>query len=75
MIWEMLFHSKCWLENLKLNSTSLLDYNGIKLRNSEGLSKGYLYPGFWILGKLIQTFSEFGYDVNNFYIQSYGTIF
>ena len=57
---------------MTLNRTTFLDPDGIKLRNSEGLYAGdYIFPGFWIWGKMVEVFSDFGYEPNNFVLAPY----
>lgn len=46
MFKAVLLDKECWIENMKLNPTSGLDPDGIRLRAAQGLEAAdYLVPG------------------------------
>ncbi|OUM67458.1 hypothetical protein PIROE2DRAFT_40017 [Piromyces sp. E2] len=68
----ILLDRKCWLEHMMLDPETGLDPPGYKLRASPGLtSADYLFPGYWVWGKVITNLGTIGYDSNNIIFQSY----
>lgn len=72
MLQAVLLNSRCWLDHLKLNITTGLDPEGIKLRPAQGLEAAdYLLPGFWIWARFIEDAAAIGYDPNSFAMHPY----
>jgi len=68
----ILLDRKCWLEHMMLDPTTGLDPPGYKLRASPGLTAAdYLFPGYWVWGKVITNLGTIGYDSNNIIFSSY----
>jgi len=68
----ILLDRKCWLEHMMLDPKTGLDPPGFKLRASPGLtSADYLFPGYWVWGKVITNLGTIGYDSNNIIFSSY----
>jgi len=68
----ILLDRKCWLEHMMLDPITGLDPPGFKLRASPGLTAAdYLFPGYWVWGKVITNLGTIGYDSNNIIFQSY----
>ncbi|ORX49999.1 LACT-domain-containing protein [Piromyces finnis] len=68
----ILLDRKCWLEHMMLDPETGLDPPGYKLRASPGLtSADYLFPGYWVWGKVITNLGTIGYDSNNIIFSSY----
>ena len=65
---------QCWIEHFKLDPHTGLDPStGFKLRASVGLEAvDYLFPGFWLLAKMISNLAALGYDNNSMFVMSYG---
>lgn len=62
----------CWLEHLMLDTETWEDPQGIKLRSGSGYSAtDYLFPGYWVWGKLIRNLADVGYDPSNMLMMSY----
>eukprot|EP01091_Cochliopodium_minus_P012740 TRINITY_DN3938_c0_g1_i1.p1 TRINITY_DN3938_c0_g1~~TRINITY_DN3938_c0_g1_i1.p1 ORF type:complete len:664 (-),score=144.14 TRINITY_DN3938_c0_g1_i1:554-2362(-) len=72
MVEGILLKVQCWLEHMKLNQTTGLDPEGIKVRAVRGLAgSDYLLPGYWIWSRMIENFADIGYDENNLYMATY----
>lgn len=55
-----------------LDPTTGLDPPGVKLRAAQGLDAAdYLFPGFWVWGKIIANLGAVGYDSNNMHLAAY----
>jgi len=68
----ILLDRKCWLEHMMLDPKTGLDPPGYKLRASPGLTAAdYLFPGYWVWGKVITNLGTIGYDSNNIIFSSY----
>ncbi|PJF18753.1 Lecithin:cholesterol/phospholipid:diacylglycerol acyltransferase-like protein [Paramicrosporidium saccamoebae] len=68
----MVMDSACWLQHLKLNSTTGTDPDNIKLRPAQGLEAAdFILPGFWVWAPIIENLSEIGYDHNNLIMAPY----
>jgi len=68
----LLRYPKCWVEHMKLKLENGLDPDGIKLRPAVGLEAAdYLFPGYWVWGKIIENLGIIGYDNNDIYMASY----
>ncbi|CAG8545945.1 21111_t:CDS:10 [Rhizophagus irregularis] len=63
---------ECWIETMRLDPDTGLDPPNFKLRSAQGLDAAdYLFPGYWVWGKLIQNFAAIGYDNNNMHLAAY----
>jgi len=72
MLQAILLNSRCWLQHLKLNQTTGLDPDGIRLRPADGLEAAdYLLPGYWIWARFIEDAAAIGYDTNNLHLMAY----
>ncbi|ELR23917.1 Lecithin:cholesterol acyltransferase [Acanthamoeba castellanii str. Neff] len=72
MMQKLLLDKQCWLDHVMLDKETGLDPEGIKLRAATGLEAAdYLFPGYWVWGKLIQNFADIGYDSNNLFMAAY----
>ncbi|KAI8076898.1 Lecithin:cholesterol/phospholipid:diacylglycerol acyltransferase [Halteromyces radiatus] len=61
-----------WIELMKLDPITGQDPPDIKLRATTGLSASdYLFPGFWVWGKVIENLSVIGYDTSNMHMAGY----
>ncbi|TPX50652.1 hypothetical protein SeMB42_g02173 [Synchytrium endobioticum] len=69
----ILLDRECWIEHFKLDQKTGLDPpTGFKLRASVGLEAvDYLFPGFWLLAKMISNLAALGYDNNSMFVMSY----
>ncbi|CAG8592849.1 4055_t:CDS:10 [Dentiscutata heterogama] len=72
MFRAVLLDKECWENNMKLDPVTGLDPPDIKLRAAQGLDAAdYLFPGYWVWGKMIQNFAAIGYDSNNMHLAAY----
>ncbi|CAG8496425.1 5614_t:CDS:10 [Ambispora gerdemannii] len=72
MFRAVLLDKECWKEHMKLDPSTGLDPPGVKLRAAQGLDAAdYLFPGYWVWGKMIQNFAAIGYDSNNMHLAAY----
>ncbi|CAG8650933.1 22413_t:CDS:10 [Dentiscutata erythropus] len=72
MFRAVLLDKECWESNMKLDAVTGLDPPDIKLRAAQGLDAAdYLFPGYWVWGKMIQNFAAIGYDSNNMHLAAY----
>lgn len=72
MFRAVLMDKECWENNMKLDPVTGLDPPDIKLRAAQGLDAAdYLFPGYWVWGKMIQNFAAIGYDSNNMHLAAY----
>jgi phospholipid:diacylglycerol acyltransferase len=66
----LLYDSNCWVEHMTLDKGT--DPIGIGLRATGGLQAAdYLFPGYWVWGKLLDSFAAIGYNPNNIKMLSY----
>ena len=62
----------CWLQHLMLDNKTWEDPQGIKMRSGSGYSAtDYLFPGYWVWGKIIHNLADVGYDPSNMLMMSY----
>eukprot|EP01129_Flabellula_baltica_P010969 TRINITY_DN4711_c0_g1_i2.p1 TRINITY_DN4711_c0_g1~~TRINITY_DN4711_c0_g1_i2.p1 ORF type:complete len:598 (-),score=128.54 TRINITY_DN4711_c0_g1_i2:237-2030(-) len=72
MMESMLRSPECWMKHMSLDPNTGLDPEGVKIRPAVGLEAAdYLFPGYWVWGKLIQNLGYLGYDTNDIYMASY----
>ncbi|KAF9166350.1 hypothetical protein DFQ26_008145 [Actinomortierella ambigua] len=72
MFKAVLLDKECWISNMRLDSETGLDPEGIRLRAAQGLDAAdYLVPGYWVWGRIIQNLAAIGYDNNNMQLASY----
>ncbi|RIA92644.1 Lecithin:cholesterol acyltransferase-domain-containing protein [Glomus cerebriforme] len=72
MFRAVLLDKMCWIETMKLDPITGLDPPSFKLRSAQGLDAAdYLFPGYWVWGKMIQNFAAIGYDNNNMHLAAY----
>ncbi|KAG9292687.1 hypothetical protein G9A89_008274 [Geosiphon pyriformis] len=72
MFRAVLLDKECWKDHMKLDPVTGLDPPGVKLRAAQGLDAAdYLFPGYWVWGKMIQNFASIGYDSNNMHLAAY----
>ncbi|KAG0244780.1 hypothetical protein BGW41_006338 [Actinomortierella wolfii] len=72
MFKAVLLDKECWISNMRLDSETGLDPEGIRLRAAQGLDAAdYFVPGYWIWGRIIQNLAAIGYDSNNMQLASY----
>ncbi|ORZ11249.1 Lecithin:cholesterol/phospholipid:diacylglycerol acyltransferase, partial [Absidia repens] len=72
MIQLIITNKSAWFELMKLDPTTGLDPEGIKLRAAEGFDAAeYVLPGYWIWSKVLKNLSAIGYDTTNMYMASY----
>lgn len=68
----MIMDGACWMQHLKLNSSTGGDPEGIKLRPAQGLEAAdFILPGFWVWARIIENLAEIGYDHNNLQMAAY----
>ncbi|KNC50302.1 Phospholipid:diacylglycerol acyltransferase [Thecamonas trahens ATCC 50062] len=61
----------CWLDHICLTAEGK-DPSGVRVRAAESLEAAdYLFPGFWVWGKLIANLARVGYDSNSMFMASY----
>ncbi|KAJ3126664.1 hypothetical protein HK101_005719 [Irineochytrium annulatum] len=62
----ILLDKACWFEHMSLDPKTGLDPPGIKLRAAQGLDAAdYLFPGYYVLARIIANLATIGYDNNN----------
>ncbi|KAF9206650.1 hypothetical protein BGZ49_002059 [Haplosporangium sp. Z 27] len=72
MFKAVLLDKECWIANMRLNSSTGLDPEGIRLRAAQGLEAAdYLVPGYWVWAPIIKNLAAIGYDNNNMHLASY----
>ncbi|CAG8725284.1 3101_t:CDS:2, partial [Racocetra persica] len=72
MFRAVLLDKECWESNMRLDPVTGLDPPDVKLRAAQGLDAAdYLFPGYWVWGKMIQSFAAIGYDSNNMHLAAY----
>jgi phospholipid:diacylglycerol acyltransferase len=72
MMNSMIRDPQCWLRHMSLDWLTGMDPPGIKLRPANGLEAAdYLFPGYWVWGKLIENLAFIGYDSNDIYMASF----
>ncbi|KAF9436463.1 hypothetical protein BGZ76_003924 [Entomortierella beljakovae] len=72
MFKAVLLDKECWIANMRLNSTTGLDPDGVRLRAAQGLEAAdYLVPGYWVWAPIIKNLAAIGYDNNNMHLASY----
>jgi hypothetical protein len=58
MVQTILLNPRCWIDHMRLNLTTGLDPEGIKLRAAQGLEAAdYLLPGFWYVFNIIRSYT------------------
>ncbi|KAI8846671.1 Lecithin:cholesterol acyltransferase-domain-containing protein [Chytridium lagenaria] len=63
---------ECWMEHMMLDPETGVDPIGVKLRAAQGLDAAdYLFPGYWVMAKIISNLAAIGYDNNNMHLASY----
>lgn len=72
MIRTILLDKECWLEHMKLDPSTGMDPEGVRMRPAQGLEAAdFLMPGFWVWARIIENLAELGYDHNNLQMASY----
>ncbi|KAG0370251.1 Lecithin:cholesterol acyltransferase-domain-containing protein [Gamsiella multidivaricata] len=72
MFKAVLLDKECWITNMRLDSKTGLDPEGIRLRAAQGLEAAdYLVPGYWVWAPIIKNLAAIGYDNNNMHLASY----
>jgi phospholipid:diacylglycerol acyltransferase len=72
MIQNFLADRNCWLQHLKLNATTGLDPEGVKLRAASGFEAAdYLIGSYWVWARLITNLADVGYDSSSMFMFSY----
>nr|CAG8460517.1 7371_t:CDS:10 [Entrophospora candida] len=72
MFRAILMDKECWRHHMRLDPITGLDPPGVKLRAAQGLDAAdYLFPGYWVWGKMIQNLAAIGYDNNNMHLAAY----
>ncbi|CAG8436445.1 3837_t:CDS:10 [Diversispora eburnea] len=72
MFRAVLLDKECWRKHMRLDPDTGLDPPNFKLRAAQGLDAAdYLFPGYWVWGKMIQNFAAIGYDSNNMHLAAY----
>ncbi|CAG8699261.1 6762_t:CDS:2, partial [Acaulospora colombiana] len=72
MFRAVILDKECWRNNMRLDPISGLDPPNVKLRAAQGLDAAdYLFPGYWVWGKMIQNLAAIGYDCNNMHLAAY----
>ncbi|KAJ3119574.1 phospholipid:diacylglycerol acyltransferase, partial [Irineochytrium annulatum] len=62
----ILLDKACWFEHMSLDPKTGFDPPGIKLRAAQGLDAAdYLFPGYYVLARIIANLATIGYDNNN----------
>ncbi|KAG0027919.1 hypothetical protein BGZ81_005162 [Podila clonocystis] len=68
----VLLDKECWISNMRLDSDTGLDPEGIRLRAAQGLEAAdYLVPGYWVWAQIIKNLAAIGYDNNNMHLAAY----
>ncbi|KAG0097158.1 hypothetical protein BGZ93_003318 [Podila epicladia] len=72
MFKAVLLDKECWISNMRLDSDTGLDPEGIRLRAAQGLEAAdYLVPGYWVWAPIIKNLAAIGYDNNNMHLAAY----
>ncbi|CAG8534380.1 1342_t:CDS:10 [Acaulospora morrowiae] len=72
MFRAVILDKECWSNHMRLDPETGLDPPDFKLRAAQGLDAAdYLFPGYWVWGKMIQNFAAIGYDCNNMHLAAY----
>ncbi|KAK3825905.1 MAG: Lecithin:cholesterol acyltransferase-domain-containing protein [Benniella sp.] len=72
MFKAVLLDKDCWITNMRLDSATGLDPEGVRLRAAQGLEAAdYLVPGYWVWAPIIKNLAAIGYDNNNMHLASY----
>ncbi|KAG0329919.1 hypothetical protein BGZ99_010030 [Dissophora globulifera] len=72
MFKAVLLDKDCWITNMRLDSETGLDPEGVRLRAAQGLEAAdYLVPGYWVWAPIIKNLAAIGYDNNNMHLASY----
>ncbi|KAF9917323.1 hypothetical protein BX616_001354 [Lobosporangium transversale] len=72
MFKAVLLDKECWITNMRLDSATGLDPEGVRLRAAQGLEAAdYLVPGYWVWAPIIKNLAAIGYDNNNMYLAAY----
>ncbi|KAF9380091.1 hypothetical protein CPB97_008582 [Podila verticillata] len=72
MFKAVLLDKECWISNMRLDSETGLDPEGIRLRAAQGLEAAdYLVPGYWVWAPIIKNLAAIGYDNNNMHLAAY----
>jgi phospholipid:diacylglycerol acyltransferase len=68
----ILRNPSCWKDHMMLDLNTGMDPKNIKLRPAAGLEAAdYLFPGYWVWGRMIENLGDLGYDSNNIHMASY----
>ena len=72
MLRMMILDKECWLEHMRLDEQTGGDPEGIRVRAAQGLEAAdFMFPGIWVLGRIIENLAEVGYDSNSMYMAAY----
>ena len=72
MLRMMILDRECWLEHMRLDVTTGSDPGVIKVRAAQGLEAAdFMFPGIWVLGRIIENLAQVGYDSNTMYMAAY----
>lgn len=72
MLRMMILDRECWLEHMRLDVTTGSDPGEIKVRAAQGLEAAdFMFPGIWVLGRIIENLAQVGYDSNTLYMAAY----
>ncbi|KAF9419747.1 hypothetical protein BGZ94_009318 [Podila epigama] len=72
MFKAVLLDKDCWISNMRLDSETGLDPEGIRLRAAQGLEAAdYLFQGYWVWAPVIKNLAAIGYDNNNMHLAAY----
>lgn len=72
MLRMMILDRECWLEHMRLDVTTGSDPGEIKVRAAQGLEAAdFMFPGIWVLGRIIENLAQVGYDSNTMYMAAY----
>ncbi|KAI8908062.1 Lecithin:cholesterol acyltransferase-domain-containing protein [Gorgonomyces haynaldii] len=68
----LLLDKQCWLSHMQLDPKTGLDPKDVRLRASSGLeATDYLFPGYWLMAKLISNIAAIGGDSNTLQVAPY----
>ncbi|KAF9194642.1 hypothetical protein BGZ51_008573 [Haplosporangium sp. Z 767] len=68
----VLLDKDCWISNMRLDSETGLDPEGVRLRAAQGLEAAdYFVQGYWVWAPIIKNLAAIGYDNNNMHLASY----
>ncbi|KAF9579305.1 hypothetical protein BGW38_004492 [Lunasporangiospora selenospora] len=72
MFRAVLLDKDCWIANMRLDSKTGLDPEGVRLRAAQGLEAAdYFVQGYWVWAPIIKNLAAIGYDNNNMHLASY----